>query len=192
VMGCTSSSMKRSRGKGKKKGGGDVVVESISGDTNRQNSSLTNVAEPSYSFSQKGEHPRLDSESANCSTNGNTAKEDITLEEDRTPMPTDDPKTLDSDPNEANTNAPARTNSKGSLIRNGIYYSESELAEEGVVWQPKYWTPERIGKWVEDTEYPDGIKFSEVRRSVLQGNHNKSPLNGNHLSGKHPSSNSAS
>lgn len=75
---------------------------------------------------------------------------------------------------------------KGSIVRNGIYYSESELSEENP-WQPKYWTPDRIGKWVEDTEFPDGMKFHEVCKIVIQNNmtvprpravpHHQSPVN---------------
>eukprot|EP01113_Clastostelium_recurvatum_P035950 TRINITY_DN5064_c0_g1_i1.p1 TRINITY_DN5064_c0_g1~~TRINITY_DN5064_c0_g1_i1.p1 ORF type:complete len:229 (-),score=60.42 TRINITY_DN5064_c0_g1_i1:13-699(-) len=46
----------------------------------------------------------------------------------------------------------------GSVIRNGVYYSESELSEEAAVWQPRYWTPDRIAKWVEDIEVtPTGV-----------------------------------
>jgi len=39
-----------------------------------------------------------------------------------------------------------------SIIKNGVYYSESELSEENSVWTPKYWTAERISKWVEEIE----------------------------------------
>lgn len=56
---------------------------------------------------------------------------------------------------------------KGSIVRNGVYYSESELSEENP-WQPKYWTPDRIGKWVEDTEFPEGLKYSDVCKVVIQ------------------------
>lgn len=75
---------------------------------------------------------------------------------------------------------------KGSIVRNGIYYSESELSEENP-WQPKYWTPDRIGKWVEDTEFPDGMKYHEVCKIVIHNNmtvprpravpHHQSPVN---------------
>lgn len=58
---------------------------------------------------------------------------------------------------------------KGSVVRNGVYYSESELAEENN-WQPKYWTPDRIGKWVEDTEFPDGMRFPDVYKIIVQSN----------------------
>ncbi|GAM23298.1 hypothetical protein SAMD00019534_064730 [Acytostelium subglobosum LB1] len=40
-----------------------------------------------------------------------------------------------------------------SILRNGIWYTESELAEENFVWNPKYWTIDRIGKWVDDIEF---------------------------------------
>jgi hypothetical protein len=54
----------------------------------------------------------------------------------------------------------------GSVIRNGVYYSESEISEEGCVWQPKYWTPDRIGSWIEDIEYPDGMRFQDVCKVI--------------------------
>lgn len=65
--------------------------------------------------------------------------------------------------------SPGMGERKGSIIRNGVYYSESELSEEAP-WQPKYWTSDRIGKWVEDTEFPDGLKFQDVCKIVIQNN----------------------
>jgi hypothetical protein len=86
---------------------------------------------------------------------------------------------------------------KGSIIRNGVYYSESELSEE-TPWQPKYWNPDRIGKWVEDTEFPDGLRFQDVCKIVLQNNMtvprpranplHQSPINNNALSQSSPRS----
>lgn len=80
---------------------------------------------------------------------------------------------------------------KGSIIRNGVYYSESELSEE-TPWQPKYWHPDRIGKWVEDTEFPDGLKYHDVCKIVIQNNmtvprpranpQHQSPINNAHSS----------
>ncbi|GAM25808.1 hypothetical protein SAMD00019534_089830, partial [Acytostelium subglobosum LB1] len=43
----------------------------------------------------------------------------------------------------------------GSVLKNGIWYAESELAEENFVWAPKYWTVDRIGKWVDDIEFTE-------------------------------------
>jgi len=48
---------------------------------------------------------------------------------------------------------------RGGVIRNGIYYSETELAEQtNMAWCPCYWTRERINKWVEEVENPDTLK----------------------------------
>jgi len=48
---------------------------------------------------------------------------------------------------------------RGGVIRNGVYFSESELAEQGnITWTPCYWTRERISKWVEEVENPDTLK----------------------------------
>jgi len=58
---------------------------------------------------------------------------------------------------------------KGSIVRDGVYYSESELSEEPV-WQPKYWTPDRIGKWIEDIEFPDTLRFQDVCKVIAQSN----------------------
>lgn len=85
-----------------------------------------------------------------------------------------------------------RSPSKGSLVRDGVYYSESELEEGVTPWQPKYWTPDRIGKWVEDTEFPEGMKFADIRKAVLAGAGGKkpSPRNGSSSRKTRPTSNS--
>lgn len=87
---------------------------------------------------------------------------------------------------------PIRSPSKGSLIRDGVYYSESELEEGVTPWQPKYWTPERIGKWVEDTEFPEGMRFVEVKKTILAGVGKKAPSSPNGSSSRksRPASNS--
>jgi hypothetical protein len=92
---------------------------------------------------------------------------------------------------------PSPLERKGSVIRNGVYYSESELSEE-TPWQPKYWNPDRIGKWVEDTEFPDGLKFQDVCKIVIQNNmtvprpranpQHQSTINNNTLSQSSPRS----
>eukprot|EP01111_Echinosteliopsis_oligospora_P018966 TRINITY_DN8956_c0_g1_i1.p1 TRINITY_DN8956_c0_g1~~TRINITY_DN8956_c0_g1_i1.p1 ORF type:complete len:199 (+),score=52.74 TRINITY_DN8956_c0_g1_i1:153-749(+) len=58
-------------------------------------------------------------------------------------------------------------NHTSSINPEEIYYSESELSEEPIPWQPQYWTPDRIGRWVEDTEYNDGMRFNEIKKHVL-------------------------
>jgi len=52
-----------------------------------------------------------------------------------------------------------KTGIRGGVIRNGIYYSETELAEQSnMAWSPCYWTREKINKWVEEVENPDALK----------------------------------
>jgi len=173
-MGCTSSSAVKEP-QSRKRNGDDPSTARSGSDrkANRHNSMYTNYAEPALSQGGEENKKRIDSMDnlAAISMAHIPSKEDIIEPESMSDIANVEEKQA---PEEGNGEIstlppPERTNSKGSIIRNGVYYSESELAEEGVTWQPKYWTPERIGKWVEDTEYPDGVKFSEIRKTVLQG-----------------------
>jgi len=71
---------------------------------------------------------------------------------------------------QARKDVPPGVARRGSVIRNGVYYSESEMSEEGCVWQPKYWGPDRIGSWIEDIEYPDAMRFEDVCKLISYTN----------------------
>jgi hypothetical protein len=59
---------------------------------------------------------------------------------------------------------------RGGLLKNGIYYSESELAEQSAItWNPCYWTKERISKWVDEVEHPDTLKTIAKSLSPTNG-----------------------
>jgi hypothetical protein len=59
---------------------------------------------------------------------------------------------------------------RGGVLKNGIYYSESELAEQGAItWNPCYWTKERISKWVDEVEHPDTLKTIAKSLSPTNG-----------------------
>lgn len=59
---------------------------------------------------------------------------------------------------------------RGGVLKNGIYYSESELAEQSAItWNPCYWTKERISKWVDEVEHPDTLKTIAKSLSPTNG-----------------------
>lgn len=59
---------------------------------------------------------------------------------------------------------------RGGVLKNGIYYSESELAEQSAItWNPCYWTKERISKWVDEVENPDTLKTIAKSLSPTNG-----------------------
>ncbi len=58
---------------------------------------------------------------------------------------------------------------RGGVFKNGVYYSESELAEQSAItWNPCYWTRERISKWVDEVEHPDTLR--SIAKSLSPSN----------------------
>lgn len=184
-MGCTSSSSAKEQpdqqGKNETQ---DHTISRTSSDrksnnNNRKSSMYTTYAEPPKSQFGGMEQQRIDSvENMDSVTKGESSVP--TLPETHSVNTPVDGSLVGEATDGNKPQTPVRTSSKGSIIRNGIYYSESELAEEGVVWQPKYWTPERIGKWVEEAEFPEGLKFSDVRKQIVQQGGSSSKKSSSH------------
>jgi hypothetical protein len=158
-MGCTQGKQKRSGNSSANNNNSKKVKEH----KRKEKSERTVYSEPTY-------HIKTEDYKANPPTVEPTSQGSISRDNTVT-LSSNKDENLESDgieKDKATEEAP-HLERKGSIVRNGVYYSESELSEE-VPWQPKYWNPERIGKWVEDTEFPDGMKYNDVCKLVIQNN----------------------